>query len=294
MPRRRFLVLLALALVGVAIRYLVIGLPTSDAGLPRLAGKTSQGANAHLTLSDDGRVLGFRTRITASCSQNQTWSTGWLAVERRGLRFSRVGRNFTARAYEEWRYARDGIAHVALTLRGTLTGRDSAQGTVRLVTRFYYGSAESFACDSRDVAWAVGHNAPEQLHHVALGRVLGYYYPPVPSLAGPLDAKRQRFIDRADAVCASLIVHAPGPDDRRTFAELYGALRRLGEPPDGREKYAQWLAMMHQAATADERAHYDWDETNWSAQLFGLRRCSAYGDRTPVPILSDGQPRPLT
>jgi hypothetical protein len=49
MPRRRFFVLFALALVALIIRYLVIGLPSSArAGLPRLAGKTSQGANFHL------------------------------------------------------------------------------------------------------------------------------------------------------------------------------------------------------------------------------------------------------
>jgi hypothetical protein len=238
MPRRRFLVLLAFALVALAVRYLVIGLPTSSAGLPRLAGKTTQGANFHLTLGDDGRLLAFRTRITASCTHNQTWSTSWLAVEGHSVHFSRIGRGFVTRAYEEWSYTGSGIAHVAVTLRGTFTGRGSAQGTVRLVTRFYNGPTESYACDSRDVAWAVGRNAPEQLRRVTLGRVVGYYYPLLPSLPGVAYAKRKRIIDRADAICSRLIAHAP--------------------------------------------------------ELSGLRRCSSYGGRTPVPILSDGQPRPLT
>jgi hypothetical protein len=294
MPRRRFLLLLAFALVALAVRYLVIGLPSSSAGLPRLAGKTTQGANFHLTLGDDGRVLAVRTRITGSCTHDQTWSTGWLAVEGHGLHFSRVGRNFVTRGYWEWRYASAGIAHLALTLRGTFTGQGSAQGTVRLVTRFYNGPTQSYACDSRDVAWAVGHDAPERLRHVTLGRVVGYYYPSVPSLARPLDAKRQRFIERADAICARLIAQAPGPDDRRVFRRLSKALRGLGEPPDGRHDYARWLAEVRQGAAYNGPDGYVWKDANWYAQLFGLRRCSSYGNGTPVPILSDGQPRPLT
>lgn len=293
MPRRRFLVLLWLAVIALGIRYLVIGIPTSSAGLPRLAGKTSQGANAHLTLSDDGRVLGFRTRITGSCTDNQTWSTGWLAVERHGLRFSRVGRTFVTRAQYVWRYAPGDIAALALTLRGTLTGRDAAQGTVRMVTRFYYGERESSACDSRDIAWAVGHNAAEQLRHVALGRVVGSYYPAVPSLAGPVDAKRKRFIARADAICSRLIAHARGSGDRRVYVRMSQELRRLGDPPTDRADYRWWLQKLQRDLDYDVPAG-GWYYANYFAQHLGLTRCSSYGDRTPVPILSDGHPRPLT
>lgn len=285
--------LLALAVIALAIRYLVIGIPSSSAGLPRLAGKTSQDANAHLTLSDDGRVLGFRTRIAGTCTDNQTWSTGWLAAERRGLRFSRAGRNFVARAHYEWRPSHGEIARLALTLRGTLTGRDAAQGTVRMVTRVYFDERENLACDSRDVAWAVGHNAAGQLRHVALGRVVGYYYPTVPSLAGPVDAKRKRFIARADAICSTLIAHARGSSDRRVYVRVSKALRRLGGPPTDRADYRSWLEELQRDLDYDVQAD-GWYDANYFAQRFGLTRCSSYGDRTPVPILSDGHPRPLT
>jgi hypothetical protein len=290
-PRKRFLVLLALALVGLAVRYVVIGLPTSTAALPRLIGKTSQGANFHITLGDDGRVLATRTRIAASCSHNQSFSTGWLAVDRHAVRFARQGRSFTTRRYVEYRWAGRGIAHLAMTLRGTFTGRHSAQGTVRLVARFYDGETESFACDSRDVAWAVGDNSTQSLPHVALGRTVGHYYPSVPSLAGRVTARQQRFIDQADAICSKAIPSAPQIDDRLVFQRLSKAVQRLGAPRDDRANYGSWLDhIRHDAGLGVE---YGWATNNQLAQLFGLRRCSSYGDRTPVPILSDGQPRPL-
>src|SRR5215475_7608287 len=104
MPRRRFLLLLALAFVGLVVRYVVIGLPSSSAAVPRLIGTTSQGASFHLTLGDDGRVLATRSRIAASCTHNQTMSTGWLAVDRHAVRFARQGRSFTTRRYEEHKW----------------------------------------------------------------------------------------------------------------------------------------------------------------------------------------------
>ena len=295
MPRKRFLMLLALALVGLVVRYVVIGLPSSSAALPRLIGTTSQGANFHVTLGDDGRVLATRTRIAASCTHNQSFSTGWLAVDRHAVRFARQGHSFTTRRYVEYKWGEHGIAHLALTLRGTFTGRHSAQGTVRLVARFYIGEKEAFACDSRDVAWAVGHNAANSRRYVALGRVVGYYYPSVPSLTGRLKAKQQRFIDRADAICSKVIANAPGSGDPRVFERLADALRGLGKQPQaGSRYYAWWLEQIRRGAVSNGAGGYDWDYVNDLAQLAGLRRCSSYGDRTPVPILSDGQPRPLT
>jgi hypothetical protein len=292
MPRKRLLVLLALALVGLAVRYVVIGLPASTAALPRLIGKTSQGANFHVTLGDDGRVLATRTRIAASCTHNQSFSTGWLAVDRHAVRFAREGLSFTTRRYVEYRWAGRGIAHLAMTLRGTFTGRHSAQGTVRLVARFYDGETESFACDSRDVAWAVGRNSAESLTRVPLGRTIGYYYPSVPSLAGRVNASKQRFIDRADAICSKVIPNTPRDDYRLALRRLSKALQRLGEPRDDRAGYRSWLE--HIRRDAGPNAEYGWATNNQLAQLFGLRRCGSYGDRTPVPILSDGQPRSLT
>lgn len=47
----------------------------------------------------------------------------------------------------------DGVlGRVAFTIRGTLIGKGAAQGTIRLVARYYRGEREWNACGSLDVA----------------------------------------------------------------------------------------------------------------------------------------------
>ncbi|HEX4673219.1 MAG TPA: hypothetical protein VH279_13175 [Solirubrobacteraceae bacterium] len=42
------------------------------------------------------------------------------------------------------------VGRIGFAIRGTLTGQDSAQGTIRLVARFYRSEREWNACDTLD------------------------------------------------------------------------------------------------------------------------------------------------
>ncbi len=86
----------------------------------------------------------------------------------------------------------------------------------------------------------------------------------------------------------------------------------LGQPPQARKLYDAWLANFrqrvrlernalilyehhHRAASRRALAAYGPLKTrgNLLGQEFGLVRCTSNGDRTPIPVLDDGQPRPL-
>jgi hypothetical protein len=91
-----------------------------------------------------------------------------------------TGKTFSTLARANPTYPDGIIGRTAFALRGTITGHSSAEGTIRLVGRFYHREQESNACDSLDVAWAVGQKASTRLKRVSLGRQVGSYYPAVP------------------------------------------------------------------------------------------------------------------
>ncbi len=147
-----------------------------------------------------------------------------------------------------------------------------------------------------------------------------------------VSAARRRFIARVDATCSGtyrLLMEAEGaavarngfvPDARllndadyvELHARQYQALVRLGQPPPARPLYDAWLADFRQRVlverqvvileargqtSAAKRAAASVDTMkgrgNLLGQEFGLVGCTSNGDRTPEPILDDGQPLPL-
>jgi hypothetical protein len=229
-------------------------------------------------------------------------------------------------------YANGTVGRVGFAIRGTFTGRRTAQGTLRLVGRFYRGERQWNACDSMDVPWAVGPGASARLPEIPIGRQIGSYYPAVPSLAVGVSPERQRFIGLVDGVCVQTygaMVQAAqaanrryGYFDNRRFLNFryYVTLHAwqlqnllsLGEPPQARALYDAWRANFRRRVAVegrvlalyrnnDPKAGYRLDRSvgtlktqgNELGQRFGLVRCTSNGDRTPVPILSDGQPLAL-
>jgi hypothetical protein len=201
-----------------------------------------------------------------------------------------------------------------------------------LVGRFYRRAQEWNACDSFDVAWAVGPKAASRLKDVRLGRQVDSYYPQVPRLAVAVSPARQRFIDAVDATCVNTynliqraehtadLANRPYPDwqvrDDSVSLELHRwqlrQLLRLGQPPQANVLYGAWLAnfrarlavegkalgLERQGLLAASRRELGLlvglrARGNLAGQTFGLVRCTSNGERTAIPVLSDGQPRPL-
>jgi hypothetical protein len=182
-----------------------------------------------------------------------------------------------------------------------------AGGTVRLVVRFYSRGVQTGACESLDVPWAVGPSAAARLASVRLGRPYGTYDAQVPSLAGKLSDERSQFVARVDSTCARTL---DGVDSNTT---QLAALRGLPVPSDGSDLYELWLSNQEQRLALERRAAAQFHAGNLAGaqatladvgalqgqgnvlgQQYGLQRCTAIGeDRTPVPLLSDGQPPPL-
>jgi hypothetical protein len=180
------------------------------------------------------------------------------------------------------------VGRVAFTIRGTLIGKNAAEGTIRLVGRYYRGERQWSACDSLDVAWAVGPRARARLRTVRLGKQVSEYYPAVPSLA----VNAAEYVELHTWQLRSLVA--------------------LGQPPQARKLYDAWLANFRQRVGVERRAlilyvHHQRAASrrvlaaygplktrgNLLGQEFGLVRCTSNGDRTPVPVLDDGQPTPL-
>lgn len=143
---------------------------------------------------------------------------------------------------------------------------------------------------------------------------------------------RERFIGTVDAVCvrtynrgqwAQRVAHFRHQYfDDRAFLDFayYSAwhawqlrtIAALGEPPQARPLYDAWFANFRQRVLIEQgvvslyerthrkpprRAAHNLAELktrgNLLGQRFGLVRCTSNGDRTPVPVLNDGQPAPL-
>jgi hypothetical protein len=224
------------------------------------------------------------------------------------------------------------VGRVAFALRGRFVGPRTALGTVRLVGRFYRGEQEVGACDSLDVPWAAGTGAAARLGDVVLGHQVDAYYPAVPSLVRRVSPARARFIGSIDAICvrtynwgrwAQQVAHYRHQyfDDRAFldfafYASWHAwqlrAISRVGQPPQAQALYRAWLANFRQRVLIEQRAVALYEQNHRQAsrravqplavlkthgnllgQRFGLTRCTSNGDRTPVPILDDGQPPPL-
>jgi hypothetical protein len=167
-PRRiRYPILLALMLV------LVLGLGSLLGGyfpqrvtvahvpIQILRGVTGQRTRFELGLSQ-GVAQGLETRLTARCSNGTTWTATWLPVEGYPVHF--VVSRYSFSTSEPWlhTYANGIAASARFVLDGRMTGRASAEGTVRLIARFHDGG-ESSSCDSRSVRWAVGSGASSRV-----------------------------------------------------------------------------------------------------------------------------------
>jgi hypothetical protein len=332
-PRARwpFVVALIVAIAGLTARYTILTSGASGASVHTLTGITSKGTKIVLGVRGQ-RVVWLRTNLRAPCAGGTSWRQSWFPAEGNPVHFTMHGRTFVTRENASPSYARGIVGRIGFAIHGTLTGRDSAQGTIRLVARFYRGERQWNACDSLDVRWAVGAQAARQLKTVPVGHEVNEYYPAVPSLATDASPARLAFAAVVDRVCVGTyqeIVNAEEQAAQRNRYFLDHALRdaahyavlhawqlrslvRIGQPPQARALYDAWLANFrhrvsveyeavalyahnHHAAALRLAASLDRlkAQGNRLGQSFGLVRCTSNGDRTPVPILDDGQPAPL-
>ena len=326
-----FLVALIVAIAGVGVRYTVLTSGASGASVQTLSGMTSDGTKIVLGLRGQ-RAIWLRTTLSARCAGGASWRESWSPVEGNPVHFTERGLSFVTRENASPSYAGGIVGRIGFTIRGTLTGRDSAQGAIRLVARFYRGEREWNACDSLDVRWAVGAHAERRLKLLPVEHAVGDYYPAVPSLARDPSPARLSFIGLVDSVCAGtyneiLKANAQAAQRDSYFTDhllrdsAYAAalaawqlraLVSLGPPPQARALYNAWLANFrhrvsiaqqavvlyghnHRAAALRKVAslHKLKAQGNLLGQRFGLVRCTSDGGRTPVPIFDDGQPRPL-
>ena len=102
----------------------------------------------------------------AKCAGGSSWRETWSPAEGAQAQFTATGRSFFTEQHVSTSYRRGIVGRIGFAIRGTLTGRDSAQGTIRLVARFYRGERQWNACDSLDVRWAVGPRASMRLRTV--------------------------------------------------------------------------------------------------------------------------------
>lgn len=326
-----FLVALIVAIAGLGVRYAVLTSGASGASVQTLSGMTSKGTKIVLGVRGQ-HVVWLRTSLSARCRGGTSWRQSWSPLEGNPVDFTTRGQSFVTHEYASPNYAGGIVGRIGFTIRGTLTGRDSAQGAIRLVARFYRGEREWNACDSLDVRWAAGAQAARRLKMLPVGHAVGDYYPAVPSMASDPSPARLNFIGLVDSVCVRtydqiLRAGAEAAHQNSYFtdhvlrdsayaAELAGwqlrTLVSLGPPPQAVALYNAWLANFrhrvslaqqavvlyahnHRAAALRKVASLDKLRTqdNLLGQRFGLVRCTSDGDRTPVPIFDGGQPRPL-
>ncbi len=331
LPRWPYLVALVLALAGLAIRYAPSGRAAPASRLQVLDGVTDRSTSIELVL-DRGRVLRLATSLAARCADGSSWKETWTPTNGVQVHVLTAGRSFWTLERAAPSYPGGIVGRLGFAIRGVMTGPKSAQGTIRLVARFYRGEREWNACDSLDVRWAVGPRASARVREVHVGPEVDSYYPAVPSLAVDASPQRRRFINTVDSACVDTynwrgwMEHVTGVKDsyfddrelRDAAASVYGhawelrTLESLGQPPQARGVYDAWLANFRRRVAIEYRALYLLARGERSAaqrelaltvglktrgnllgQRFGLVRCTSDGDRTPVPVLNDGQPRPL-
>jgi len=292
---------------------------------------TGQGSAFELGV-EHGHVRWLRTSLTARCLGGSSWKASWAPTDGVEVHLITIGTAFVTSQHVQQSYQGGVLGQVGFAIRGTFSGHDAAQGTIRLLARFYRGERQRNACDSLDVPWAAGPTASARLAGIAPTRPVGQYLPAVPSLATGVSRARRRFIGQVDAVCVQTYGEGMRAQevaalrnryfldwplrDAAFYAEWHAwQLRRilaLGPPPQARGLYDSWLANFgHRVAlerhavalyadgqrAAAERLGRSlvWlkAQGNDLGQRFGLVRCTSNGDRTPAPIFNDGQPLPL-
>jgi hypothetical protein len=282
---------------------------------------TGQGTTIELGIRH-GRVYSMMTSLNAKCAGGSSWRETWSPTEANPVHFRLIGSSFTTEQWVASSYPGGIVGRIGFAIRGTLLPRGAAQGTIRLVARFYRGERQWNACDSLDVAWAVGPRAQARMRTVAVGGEIGDYYPAVPSLATDLSPARRQFIAAADETCVSTYESMTRAEDAaepltdeytvQLHQWQYGQLTKLGQPPQARALYDAWLANFRRRLLLETeelsldgpRQRAEWHrvdeslyrlkaEANLVGQEFGLVHCTSNGDRTPVPILSGGMPLPL-
>jgi hypothetical protein len=309
---RRRIVVLCCILAVVAIAAPIVWATRHHT--PDLTGATDQGHAIRLALNDRGKLIGVETRIDARCRGGHRWGTTWRPVRGWAL-FKQRGARIRVR---ELLVAEDGDGRTRWVL-GRLVGRvrdGYAEGTVRLVARFWEGSRQMQACESKRRRWTAGIAATRRLAAMPPARALGPggYYPSPPSLAGPVSPEREHFVKATDQTCAHTApVHdapltlTPGSLlQNRVFvlehAAQLRALERLGKPTDGVALHRRWLAYFRlrvlleirqqrlaeagrfqEAAAVNERLPRLKMRQNDVGMRFGLTACTANGpDRSLV------------
>jgi hypothetical protein len=325
------LLALILALAGLAVRYTVVAGGARGASVQARSGITGQETSFELGVREQ-RVLWLRTSLSAACAGGPSWRASWSPAEGDPVHFTAEGRSFVTQQEVSTHYSGGIVGRIGFVIRGTLIGQASAQGTMRLVARFYRGERQWNACDSLDVRWAVGPRASLRLPKVPVGHQIGEYYPAVPSLASNVSRARRRFISLVDGVCVGTYNEAGEAQaeaarqyrylddhvllDSAVYVLLHTwqlrSLVSLGQPPQAHGLYDAWLANFrdrvslerqvvtlyaHNHAAAARRTAAALTglkaQGNLLGQRFGLVRCTSNGDRTAIPILSNGEPSPL-
>lgn len=341
-PRRRtrirwpFLVALGVAVCALAVRYTLLARGATRPTVPTvplvqtLVGVTRQGTTFDLDVQN-GRVQRLSTNMSARCAAGHSWRETWSPAEGNPVHFTETGRTFVTEQHVDTTYPGGVAGAIGFAIRGTLTADGGAQGTIRLVARFYRAGYQWNACDSLDVAWAVGPGARARLRTVRLGKQVSAYFAAVPSLASHVSSARQRFISRVDGTCVSTFrsvvqaeeavvkrdshVRDSGLLDDEYYVLLhawqYETTVRLGQPPQARALYDAWLTNFRQRVLDEHQGVVLEAQGRVAAgkrvaasvtalkargdvlgQKFGLVRCTS-NVGTAVPILDDGQPLPL-
>jgi hypothetical protein len=177
-----FLVALAVAVVALGVRYTFLAGgagagPVPNQGLTLLEGITGQGTKFELGIQNH-RVYRLSTSLNARCRGGTSVHETWSPAEHAPVHFTIAGRTFTTVERGSPTYKDGVVGRIAFTIRGTVIGKGAAQGTIRLVARYYRGEREWNACDSLDVAWAVGSRPRARLRTVTLGKKISEYYRP--------------------------------------------------------------------------------------------------------------------
>jgi hypothetical protein len=326
--RWRFLLALIVAIAGLAVRYIVLPGGAKGTSVQTLSGITSSRTRIDLGVRGH-HVVWLRTSLRANCAGGTSWRQSWSPVEGNPVYFTTHGRSFVTHENASPSFSGGIVGHVGFAIRGTLTGRDSAQGTIRLVARFYRGERQWNACDTLDVRWAVGAHASARLKAVPVGHPVSAYYPAVPSLASDVSPARLRFIGLVDSVCVRTYNELVQAEARaavqyryfvdhvlrdstyaaRLHAWQLRSIVDLGQPPQAQALYNAWLADFRHRVSVELQAVALYAQKHHAAALrnvrsldklkargnllgqrFGLVRCTSSGDRTPVPVLSDEQP----
>jgi hypothetical protein len=319
--RIRALVLAAVLVAAGIAAPVVWGLRDDELTLRPLAGKTEQRHPLELLVNEGGDVHGLETHLDSTCKGGHRWGVDWSPREPLA-RVTQRGERFTVREIQTVSDEETITRRVIARLVGRVDG-ETAEGTMRLIARFYRDGVEMQACDSGPFRWAAGPGASGRLAAAGpVRRARGGYWLRVPSLAGRISAARRRFIRKTDQTCVATFAptqvalrafeHAAGDPERQrdayaayveAHADQLRALEGLGTPPDGVDRHRRWLdnfrarvqlerrALRLIASGEFARARATRDRLvslkvkgNVAGQRFGLQVCTSNGpDRTPAP-----------